>query len=556
MKVTKKATNSSSAATAAHTMTLEVRDLYVNFIQDMRADSPLVQAVRGISFHVAPGEIVGLVGESGSGKSVSAAAVMRLLPAAAHIRGAVMLAGETISKHTPTQMAALRGRRISMIFQEPTNALNPLHTLYKQVREAVAVHAPDLSEHEIQERVRSLLQAVEFDEGNGRWEAYPHELSGGQQQRVMIAMALAHNPELLIADEPTTALDVTTQFQILHLLKRLQRERGMAMLLITHNLDIVRACADRVYVMEHGVIVEEGPTAALFKAPRHPYTRKLLEARHLPKWGQQPNNLTVEPILVADTISVSFQRKGWFRSKSVKHAVDGVSCALHPGETLGIVGESGSGKTTFAMAALGLQEHQGRVSFAGEDLVNMTPQAKRALRAKLQVVFQDPYGSLNPRFTIEDAVGEGLLVHAPTLSRVERQKMVAAALDAVGLSAASILHRYPHEFSGGQRQRIALARAIVLKPKVLVLDEPTSALDASTQRDVLELLRHLQVDMGLAYLLISHDFHVIQAACHRVMVLRHGQVVESGSVEAIFEKPRNPYTQSLIRAAMLNFQDL
>jgi microcin C transport system ATP-binding protein len=523
---------------------LEVDNLSIDF----RLDERVVSAVRGISFEVHSGQTLALVGESGSGKSVTAASILRLLPPSAEIGGRITFAGQDLAAVTDRQMRGIRGGRISMIFQEPMSSLNPLHTIERQVSEILSVHR-GLGRAAARARTLQLLRDVGLADAEQRLDAYPHQLSGGQRQRVMIAMALANEPDLLIADEPTTALDVTVQAQILDLLKSLQARLGMAMLFITHDLGIVREMASDICVMTEGRIVERGPTERIFAAPRHAYTRKLLEAE--PKGSPPAPNPDAPIVLAAEDLRVWFPiKRGLFR-RTIGHvrAVDGVDVTLREGQTLGVVGESGSGKTTLGRALLRLVSSEGRIAFLGNDIQARSWAQMRPLRRDLQIVFQDPYGSLSPRLTIAAIVAEGLAVHMPDLSERERQARVERALTEVGLDPA-LAHRYPHEFSGGQRQRIAIARALVLEPKLLVLDEPTSALDMSVQAQVIDLLRELQRRHNLTYLFISHDLRVIQALANEVLVMKDGKIVERGLADAIFEAPRTDYTRTLLAAAL------
>ena len=504
--------------------------------------------VRGVSFHVNPGETVALVGESGSGKSVTALSALRLLPAAgANPTGRIVLDGTEVLAADEAALHRLRGGVAGMVFQEPMTSLNPLHHIGRQVGEAITLHQP-LAGAALQARVLDLLHHAGLANAEERLGAYPHQLSGGQRQRVMIAAALANDPKLLIADEPTTALDVTIQAQILELLATQKRQRQLALLLITHDLEIVRRHADRVVVMQHGMVVEQGPAAAVFAAPRHAYTRLLLATQ--PRGRPAPVPADAAPVLAAREGKVHFPiRRGLLRRTvgQVK-AVDGVSLELREGETLGLVGESGSGKTTLGLALLRLQASTGGISFQGQPIEALGPGAMRPLRARMQVVFQDPYGSLSPRLSAGEIVGEGLEVHAPGLTAQARAARVAEALAEVGLEPAA-MHRYPHEFSGGQRQRLAIARALVLKPRFLLLDEPTSALDVSVQAQVVDLLRALQVKYRLAYLFISHDLRVVRALAHRILVLKDGRVVEQGEAERLTAAPEQPYTRALMAAA-------
>ena len=526
------------------TALLEVRDLGVSFA----VDDGEIEAVRGASFTIDRGETLGLVGESGSGKSVTALSIMQLLPypKARHRAGSILFQGRELLGAPDVEMQRVRGDRISMIFQEPMTSLNPLHTIEKQVNEILRVHR-GLSRAAARARTLELLRLVGLPEAERRLDAYPHQLSGGQRQRVMIAMALANEPDLLIADEPTTALDVTIQAQILALLRELQAKFGMALLLITHDLAIVRKMAERVCVMQAGEIVEAGPAAEVFERPRHPYTRRLLaaEPRAMPRAPRADAPVVIE----AEDIRVWFPIRRGLMRRVVDHvkAVDGVSLTVREGQTLGVVGESGSGKTTLGLALLRLQACEGRVRFGGRDLHAMPARDVRPLRREMQIVFQDPYGALSPRMSIAQIVGEGLGVHAVG-SPAEQRDLVDAALVEVGLDPA-VRDRYPHEFSGGQRQRIAVARAMVLKPRLVVLDEPTSALDMSVQAQIVDLLRDLQARHRLAYLFISHDLKVVRAMSDEIIVMRDGRVVERGPAEQVFSAPVEPYTRALLAAA-------
>lgn len=507
-----------------------------------------VPVVHGVSFDVRPGETVALVGESGSGKSVTALSCLRLLTVGgSNPSGRVRLDGVEVLSAREGELRRLRGGVAGMVFQEPMTSLNPLHSIGRQVAEAITLHRP-LRGVALREEVRRLLRRAGLAALENRLDAFPHQLSGGQRQRVMIAVALANDPKLLIADEPTTALDVTVQAQILDLLDRLKRESGMAMLLITHDLGIVRRHADRVVVMRDGLAVEQGEAASVIADPRHPYTRMLLAAQ--PRGGPAPVAPRAKTVLDARDIRVRFPvRRGLMRRVvSEVRAVDGVSLAIRRGETLGVVGESGSGKTTLGLTVLQLERGEGTVRLEGERIDGLGRRALRPLRRSMQVVFQDPFGSLSPRMTVADIVAEGLAVHEPELSRAEREARVEDVLREVGLDPASA-HRYPHEFSGGQRQRISIARALVLRPKLVVLDEPTSALDVSVQAQVVELLRELQARHGLAYLFISHDLRVVRAMAHRILVMKDGRVVESGGTEQVTSAPREDYTRLLMTAA-------
>jgi len=524
---------------------LAVRDLSVAF----DVEGAPVEAVRHVSFDIERGASLALVGESGSGKSVTALSIMQLLPypKARHPSGSIRFQDEELLGATDATMQRVRGDRIAMIFQEPMTSLNPLHTIEKQVNEILRVHK-GLSRAAARARTLELLRLVGLSEAERRLDAYPHQLSGGQRQRVMIAMALANEPDLLIADEPTTALDVTIQAQILTLLGELKAKFGMALLLITHDLGIVRKMVDRVCVMSAGEIVEAGATREIFESPQHPYTRRLLaaEPRRMPRAPRADAPVVME----AQDIRVWFPiRRGLLR-RTVGHikAVDGVSLAVREGQTVGVVGESGSGKTTLGLALLRLSSCQGRIRFGGRELHTLDARALRPLRRAMQVVFQDPFGALSPRMSVAQIVGEGLGVHGIGGTAAERRELIDAALREVGLDPA-LRDRYPHEFSGGQRQRIAIARAMVLKPRFVVLDEPTSALDMSVQAQVVDLLRELQARHGLAYLFISHDLKVIRAVSDEILVMRDGRVVEQGPTERIFEHPEQAYTRALMAAA-------
>jgi len=508
--------------------------------------------VNDVSFSVAPGEKFALVGESGSGKSITALSVLRLVDAATS-SGAIRFQGADLMRKSEREMRGLRGAEIGMIFQEPMTALNPLYSVGNQIGEVLELHQ-GLAKAAARARGIELLRRTGIPEPERRIDVYPHQLSGGQRQRAMIAMALACEPKLLIADEPTTALDVTIQAQILALLDELQREMGMALLFITHDLNLVRRFSDRVGVMERGKLVELGDTATVFGQPQHPYTQRLMATR--PQRLIQAVAADAPVLVRGDRVSVSFDiPTGWF-SKRQFTAVNQAVLQLQRGETLGIVGESGSGKTTLGMALLALQPiSHGSVSLDGERIDNADRAVLRRMRQRMQVVLQDPFASLSPRMTVGQIVGEGLALHHPELSATEREQRVLAMLDEVGLSerhgVAGVLQRYPHEFSGGQRQRIAIARAVVLQPEILVLDEPTSALDVSVQQQVLALLAELQQRHGLSYIFISHDLAVIRAMAHRVMVMKGGDIVEEGESLALFDAPRQPYTQELLAAAHL-----
>jgi microcin C transport system ATP-binding protein len=524
---------------------LEIRDLSVRF---ETPGSP-VDAVRHVSFDIDRGETVALVGESGSGKSVTALSVLQLLPypLARHPGGSIRFRGRELVGAREPVLREVRGNRIAMIFQEPMTSLNPLHTLEKQVNEVLLVHKT-MSRSAARARTLELLRLVGLADAERRLGAYPHQLSGGERQRVMIAMALANEPDLLIADEPTTALDVTIQAQILTLIKGLQARFGMALLLITHDLTIVRKMADRVCIMTQGEIVEAGPTADIFERPRHAYTQRLLAAQ--PRGGPLVAAADAPVIMAAQDVKVWFPIKRGFLRRTVDHikAVDGISVAVREGHTVGVVGESGSGKTTLGLALLRLQASEGRIEFDGRDIQAASAKALRPLRREMQVVFQDPFGSLSPRLSIAQIVEEGLSVHKLGGAAVDRRRLIDEALLEVGLDPAC-RDRYPHEFSGGQRQRIAIARAMVLRPRFVVLDEPTSALDMSVQAQIVDLLRELQARHNLAYLFISHDLRVVRALSDEVVVMRAGRVVEQGPTAQIFDHPTHPYTRALMAAA-------
>ncbi len=524
---------------------LSVRDLSVAFHQG--GETSL--AVDHISFDIRKGEVVALVGESGSGKSVSANSVLRLLPypTASHPTGQILFKGRDLLKASDKELRQVRGNDITMIFQEPMTSLNPLHSIEKQIAEILDLHQ-GVTGAAARKRVLELLNQVGIREPEKRLKAYPHELSGGQRQRVMIAMALANRPELLIADEPTTALDVTVQAQILELLRKLKGEHGMSMLFITHDLGIVRKFADRVCVMTKGKIVETGTVEEVFTRPQHEYTRHLLASE--PRGEPPMADLTKPVVMEGSDIRVWFPIKAGLMRSVVDHvkAVDGIDLSLRAGQTLGVVGESGSGKTTLGLALTRLISSKGRISFVGKDIASYSFTQMRPLRNQLQVVFQDPYGSLSPRMSVGDIIAEGLKVHERSLSHEDRDQRVCWALEEVGLDPLT-RWRYPHEFSGGQRQRIAIARAMVLKPRFVMLDEPTSALDMSVQAQVVDLLRDLQKKHDLAYLFISHDLKVVKALANDVIVMRFGKVVEQGPSAEIFQAPKDDYTKALMAAA-------
>ncbi|MBK5946069.1 microcin ABC transporter ATP-binding protein [Rhodobacter veldkampii DSM 11550] len=522
---------------------LEVENLSVAF----RQDGQRTLAVRGVSFAVGRGETVALVGESGSGKSVTALSTVGLLGGSAEVSGSIRYEGRQMVGAPEAQLRAVRGNDISFIFQEPMTSLNPLHTLEKQIGESLALHQ-GLRGEAARARIVELLTKVGIDNPERRLADYPHQLSGGQRQRVMIAMALANGPDLLIADEPTTALDVTIQAQILDLLADLKRAEGMSLLFISHDLGIVRRIADRVCVMQGGEIVEQGPVAELFANPQHPYTRKLLAAE--PKGLADPVAGDAPELVRTENLRVWFPIQRGLLRKTVGHvkAVNGASLSVRAGETLGIVGESGSGKTTLALAIMRLIGSDGPIVYAGQDISRWTPRELRRLRRDMQIVFQDPFGSLSPRMTVEQIISEGLTVHGVDPGH-DRRDMVAGIMAEVGLDPATMA-RYPHEFSGGQRQRIAIARAMILRPKVVVLDEPTSALDMTVQVQIVDLLRDLQRRYGLAYLFISHDLRVVRAMAHKVIVMKSGDVVEAGPAAQVFAAPQTAYTRALMAAAL------
>jgi microcin C transport system ATP-binding protein len=524
---------------------LRVENLSIAFRSGPETTNTVVQDV---SFTLEPGQTVALVGESGSGKSVSALSILKLLPASTlYPSGQILFEGHDVLTMSEPELRQMRGGRIGIVFQEPMTSLNPLHNIEQQIGETLALHK-GLRGDKARAEIISLLQQVGFADAKDRLDAYPHELSGGQRQRVMIAMALAGDPELLIADEPTTALDVSIQAQILHLLKKLQKERGLALLLITHDLGIVRKFADHVVVMHKGKVVEQGTAETVFTSPQQDYTRTLINAE--PKGHAKPLASDAAPVLTCQKLRVYFPIKsGWLqRTTGYIKAVQDISLTLKRGETLGIVGESGSGKTTLGQAILRLIKSEGSIRFGETELQGQNGSALRSLRSKIQIIFQDPYGSLSPRLSMGEIVAEGLSIHQPQLSEAEKQARIDETLRDVGLDP-SLQHRYPHEFSGGQRQRIAIARALILQPELIVLDEPTSALDLTTQSQIVDLLRDLQAKYGLSYLFISHDLRVVKALAHQVMVMRKGEVVEQASTEMLFNAPQHPYTKALMKAA-------
>jgi len=521
---------------------LSVENLNIRF----RQDGAQVHAVRGIGFTVKAGEVVALVGESGSGKSVTALSTVALLGSSAEISGSITYQGRQMVGVPEAELQQVRGNDISFIFQEPMTSLNPLHTIEKQLSEAIELHQGLLG-NRVREQIISLLTRVGLPDPETRLGAYPHQLSGGQRQRVMIAMALANQPKLLIADEPTTALDVTIQAQILELLADLKHREGMAMLFITHDLGIVRQIADRVCVMQNGIIVETGPTVDIFAAPSHPYTQKLLAAQSA---GTPDPVVSDAPVIAeAQNARVWFPIQRGLLKRTVGHikAVNDVSLKVRAGETIGIVGESGSGKSSLALALMRLIASQGDIRFEGRDIRKLKTKNLRALRQDMQIVFQDPFGSLSPRMTCAQIIAEGLGVHGTPEGR-DSDDLVQEIMQEVGLDP-QMMHRYPHEFSGGQRQRIAIARAMILRPKLVVLDEPTSALDMTVQEQIIDLLRALQRRHRLAYLFISHDLKVVRAMAHYVVVMKDGDVIEEGPVAQIFEAPKSEYTAALMRAA-------
>jgi oligopeptide transport system ATP-binding protein len=528
---------------------LSVRNLHVRF----RTGDGILHAVKGIDIDINPGETVAIVGESGSGKSQTMMSVMGLLASNGWAEGSVKYRGEELVGLSPGRLNQYRGSKLTMIFQEPMTSLDPLYRIGDQLSLPLTTHG-GMSKADARKRAIELLELVRIPDPARRIDAYPHELSGGQRQRVMIAMALANNPDVLIADEPTTALDVTVQARILDLLADLQKRLGMSIVFITHDLGVVRRFAERTYVMRRGEVVESGLTADIFAAPKHPYTRMLIDAE--PTGRKEPVAADAPVVLDAQNISVQFTLEKSFFGKSthVLRAVDNVSLRVRAGETVGVVGESGSGKSTLGRAILRLQPASGLVRFEDRNLMPLDRSGMRPLRRHLQLVFQDPFGSLSPRMTAGEIVTEGLLVHEPSISRKERDRRAAQAFEEVQLDPAW-RNRFPHEFSGGQRQRIAIARAMILHPKLVVLDEPTSALDRSVQKEIVELLRNLQKAHGLAYVFISHDLAVVRALSDEIMVMKSGKVVERGTAEEIFDRPSEEYTRDLIAAAFLTKGD-
>ena len=524
---------------------LEIKNLSISFGKGAKE----IKAMQSASLEIDKGETVALVGESGSGKSVTALSVMKLLPypIAHHPSGSIVFAGEELINASETRMCELRGNRIAMIFQEPLSSLNPLHSIKKQISEVLYVHKK-MDKTKAHERVVELLELVGLEDAIDRLDALPHQFSGGQQQRVMIAMALANEPDLLIADEPTTAVDVTIQAQLLNLLNKLRNKLGMALLLITHDLGVVRKMADKVVVMNNGQIVEQGTLTSVFETPEMPYTRQLLEAE--PKGFPEPAHSNAHPLMIGKNIKVWYPIKQGLlqRTKNYVKAVDDVSLTIKRGHTLGVVGESGSGKSSLGRAVLRLESCEGEILFDGKKLNNISKKALRPLRKRLQIVFQDPFGSLSPRLSVGQIVGEGLKVHGIGGNTNENRNLIAKTLEEVGLES-QMMERYPHEFSGGQRQRISIARALILDPDFIVLDEPTSALDMSVQAQIVDLLRTLQMRHGLTYLFISHDLKVVRAVSHDIVVMRQGKIIEQGPAAEIFTSPKQPYTRALMAAA-------
>ncbi len=525
---------------------LQIKNLHVDFKSD---DG--FHAVKGVSFDIKKGQTLAIVGESGSGKSVTALSVMRLLPyplASHRSDSSILFQGEELLNKSESYMRTIRGQKIGIIFQEPQTALNPLHTIEKQISEVLKLHQ-GMKKEAARTRILELLDLVGLPKLKDRLNAYPHELSGGQRQRIMIAMALANNPDILIADEPTTALDVTIQAQILELLQDLQKKLNMAILLITHDLSVVEKMADHVCVMRHGEILEQKNVKQLFSNPEHSYTKTLLSTR--PQGNVLSADRNAPPIIRGVNVKVHFPHKKNFFGKVTEHikAVDGIDITLQRGHTLGVVGESGSGKSTLGLAILKLLSSDGAIYFGNSDISKYKQKNMRPLRKSMQIVFQDPYASLSPRMSIAQIIEEGLKLHRPTLSKAEREELVVHALEDVHMPA-DIRHRYPHEFSGGQRQRISIARAMILSPEFVVLDEPTSALDVSVQAEIVDLLRELQSKHDLSYMFISHDLRVVRAMSHDVLVIKDGKIIEHGSAQEIFDSPKEDYTKALLNAAM------
>ncbi|MBV2143793.1 ABC transporter ATP-binding protein [Falsochrobactrum sp. TDYN1] len=539
--------NTITAAQAADVLEkiLDVKDLNINF----QTHDGVVQAVRGINISVQQGETLAIVGESGSGKSQTMMGIMGLLASNGRITGSAIYRGDELIGASDLQLNKIRGAKISMIFQEPMTSLDPLYRIGYQIAEVIAYHKGSKIKN-THRQVLDLLEMVGIPEPERRIDSYPHELSGGQRQRVMIAMALANNPDILIADEPTTALDVTVQAAILELLLSLQRRFGMAIILITHDLAVVRHFAERVVVMKSGKIVEEGATEEVFVRPQTAYTKMLVDSE--PSGHKEPQPLSSPVIVDARNIFVDYgsRQKSFLGGfNKIFRAVDDVSIQLRQGQTIGIVGESGSGKSTIARALARLIRSEGEILFNGQDISQLNKCAMLPVRKNLQMVFQDPYGSLSPRLTIGEIIGEGLKIHDPALTKAARYARVGEALREVGMDE-TLINRYPHEFSGGQRQRIAIARAIIIKPSVVILDEPTSALDRTVQRQVIDLLRRIQCEHNLSYIFISHDLTVIRALADYVMVMKQGQVVEQGDTEMVFRQPQHDYTKTLISSAL------
>ena len=524
---------------------LEIKNLSISFGKGARE----MKAMQGASLKIDKGETVAIVGESGSGKSVTALSIMKLLPypIAHHPSGSIVFAGEELMNANEMRMRELRGNRIAMIFQEPLVSLNPLHSIKKQISEVLFLHKM-MNKAQAHARVIELLKLVGLEEAIDRLDALPHQFSGGQQQRVMIAMALANEPDLLIADEPTTAVDVTIQAQLLNLLNELRNKLGMALLLITHDLGVVRKMADHVLVMNNGRVVEHGTLVSVFDNPQNSYTQRLLSSE--PKGIPEPANTNARPLVSAKDVKVWFPIKQGLLQRTKGHvkAVDSLSLSIKRGHTLGVVGESGSGKSSLGRALLSLQNFEGHITFDGENLHNISKKALRPLRKRMQIVFQDPFGSLSPRLSVGQIIGEGLKVHGLGGNHDERCNLITKTLREVGLEP-QMMERYPHEFSGGQRQRISIARALVLNPEFIVLDEPTSALDMSVQAQIVDLLRKLQQRHGLTYLFISHDLKVVRAVSHDIVVMRQGRIVEQGPAAEIFTNPKQPYTRELMAAA-------
>jgi microcin C transport system ATP-binding protein len=530
-----------------HNILLDIKNLSVSFHNGRQ----VTDAVKNVNLTIHKGETHALVGESGSGKSVSAMAAMQLLPQSAHFpNGEILYKGRDVLKLNDKDLRQMRGDDIGMIFQEPLTSLNPLHSIEKQIGEVLRLH-DSLEGSALKMRIKELLDMVQLPRMKERMNAYPHELSGGQRQRIMIAIALANKPDLLIADEPTTALDVTVQAQILDLLAELQKDLGMAMLLITHDLPVVQKYTRHVSVMQNGKIIESNETAKIFDAPTQDYTKKLINS--VPSGSAQPRDPNKPHDLLAEAknmkIYFPLQKTIFGKPKSFVKAVDDISFSLEQGETLGIVGESGSGKTTLGLGVLRLIKAEGSIVFCGKDVTKLNTKELRKMREDMQIVFQDPFGSLSPRMSVGQIIAEGLKIHQPKMSKDERDAAVTAALIEVELDPET-RHRFPHEFSGGQRQRISIARALVLKPKLLVLDEPTSALDVSIQSQVIDLLRKLQTAHNLSYIFISHDLRVVRALSHRIIVMKNGKVVETGNAEDVFKAPQEEYTQELLKAAL------